>query len=153
MKQEYSYNPAELTQSKITFWFYVASIPIIAFFAYGLPLIRGEMITFSPYTTIYTAIIAVILFMTYRAYRVMHAIQMTACTVTDNTISGVSIPTPYRRAASFTLQRSEVLSVARKQVSVGVTRTFSAVVLNTKDAQYVLFAIEKANELIETLQN
>ena len=152
MDKTFSCNQHELAQAKITFWFYVVSIPIIVFLLFILPILRGIAYSFSVFQLFYVALILILLFLTYRSYRVMHAIQISRCTISDDTITGVSTPDPFKKTENFSIKRSDVLGVAKKQVNISMTRYFNAVVLNTHDKQYVLFAIDRADELIEELQ-
>ena len=153
MKQEFSSNPHELAQAKITFWFYAGSIPIIIFLLFVLPAIRKGAFTFSIFTIAYAVLILVLLYLTYRAYRVMHAIQTSRCTLTAETISGVSTPDPFHGSETFTIRREEILGIAKKQINISMTRFFNAIVLNTQNKQYVLFAIERPEELLKELQS
>lgn len=152
MIHQYAADQHELLQTKITFWFYFVSIPVIVFLLFVLPILRGRAFQFSIFTIAYIAIILVLLYLTYRAYRVMHAIASARCTLTEDTISGVSTPDPFKSSKTFSIGRDEVLGVAKKQINISMTRFFNAVVLNTKDRQYVLFGIENAEQLIQEIQ-
>ena len=151
MSNRYNCNPKELTQARVTFWCYVVSIPIIIFL-YLLPMIRGEAIVFSPISLIYPAIVLFLLYQGYRSMRVMLSVKSSYCEVTEDRVVGISTPSPFRKAIPFDLERSEILGIAKTNVSIGGIRSFEALALNTKDRQIILFAIERIADLKAELE-
>ena len=99
MEQKYTCNPNELTQSRITFWVYAVSIPIIIFL-FLPPFIRTGEFRFSIASIAYIAIIGFLCYQTYRTYCVMHATKNSYCEIKDGRISGVSTPSPSFRRES-----------------------------------------------------
>ena len=151
-EHHYGPDPRELSLTKTNFWFYVISFPIIIFLLFVLPILRGIEFQLSIFTIGYIALILVLLYLTYRSYRVMAALKRTSCTVTEETVSGVSTPNPNRGSESFSIRKDEILGIGKKQINFSMYRYFFAVVLNTKDKQYVLLGVERADELIREIR-
>ena len=151
-EHQYGPDPRELQLTKTTFWFYVASFPIIIFLLFVLPLLRGIEFQLSIFTLGYVALILILLYLTYRAFRVMKALSKTKCVVTEDAVSGISTPDPHKGATSFSIRKDEILGIGKKQINFSMSRYFFAVVLNTKDRQYVLLGVERADDLIREIQ-
>ena len=151
MEKTFHANPREVTQTKITFWFYVISIPVIAFLL-ALPYILGRAFQFSILTLAYVAIFAFLVYGAFRAWQVMRAVQASECTVTDTRVEGVSTPDPHRVGEGFSIERSEIKGVGRKQVNITMSKVIDAIAINTDTKQYVLLAMENEKELLELLQ-
>ena len=150
MEQTFSCSRDALRQSRITFWFYAASIPIIIFL-FLLPFIRAGSFALSPYSLIYIAIILYLIYSGYRSMRVLLSIKNSHCVVENDRIYGVSTPSPVKKAIPFDIRKSDILSVAKTNVSCGGMRSREALVLNTQDQRIVLFAIERMDELQKEL--
>lgn len=151
MEKKFTCNPNELTQARITFGVYAASVPIIIFL-YLLPMIRSGQFEFGIVSIAYIAIIGFLVFQTYRTYRVLAATKKSYCLIRDDRIVGVSTPNPFEKAKSFDIARSEVLGIGTTTVPVGGMRAYNALVLNTKNHKYTLFAIDRIDELKKELQ-
>lgn len=152
MEKTFQSNPNEVTQTKIAFRFYVISIPIVAFL-FLLPYILGSAIRFSPLHLAYVAVIVFVGYGAFRARQVMHAVRASECVVTDTSVEGVNTPDPHRSGERFSINRSEIKSVGRKQIPLSTARSLNAVVINTEHKQYVLLALENEDELIHLLRS
>ncbi len=150
MEKRYNCNPNELRQSRITFWFYVGSIPIIIFL-FLLPYMQQGKFVFGPFSFVYIVIILFLLYSGYRAFRVMKSTQNSHCIVTDTRVSGVSTPNPYKTAIPFDIEKTDILGIGKTTVSVGGMRAYNALVINTKDQKIVLLAIDSPDELKQDL--
>ena len=151
MEKTFHCNPNEVTQTKITFWFYVASIPVIVFL-FLLPNILGRAFQFSLLSLAYVAVLVFLGYGTYRAYVAMRAVKASYCTVTDTRVEGVSTPSAHCAGERFSIERSEIKGAGRNQIAVGMSRFLNAIVINTDTKQYVLLALENEKELLELLQ-
>jgi hypothetical protein len=151
MEKRFTSSKDARTQTGITFWFYVGSLPIIAFL-FILPFIRAGQFAFSPYSLIYILIFAFLLFSGYRAMRVMQAVKNSYCVIDGERVYGVSTPSPYRSAIPFDIQKKDILGIGKTTVSTGGMRTQEALVLNTETQTIVLFAIDRIKELKDELQ-
>ena len=152
MENRYNCNPNELTQSRITFWFYVGSIPIIAFL-FILPYLKAGTAAFTPFSLVYVGLILVLIYFAYRAFRVMQATRNSYCEIRGDRVSGVSTPNPQQKGEPFDIAKSEILGIGKTMVSVGGTRAYNALLINTQDRKYVLLAIDKIDELRQELQS
>ena len=150
MEKRFTCSKEALTQTRITFWFYVGSIPVIIFL-FLLPYIREGSFTFGPMSLIYIAIILFLLFGTYRSMLVMLATKNTLCVIDGDRVYGVSTPSPYKKAIPFDIQRSDIRGIGKTTVSTGGMRTQDALVLNTGREKIILFAIDRMQELQKEL--
>lgn len=137
-------------QSRITFWFYVGSIPIIIFL-FMLPYIRAGQFVFNPFSLVYLIIVAVLIFFAYRTMRVLLSTKNSYCVVEEDRVYGVSTPNPYQRAIPFDIRKDEILGIGKTSISVGGMRSHEALVLNTNKQKIILFAIERMDELKKEL--
>ncbi len=150
MEERYNCNKNELTQSRITFWFYAISLPIIIGLLTMIVLRNGGFqLNFA--TLGCTAIVLYLLFCTYRSFKVMSATTKSYCVVTSDRISGLSTPSPYREGIPFDIARSEILGIAKSTVPVGGMRTYNALILNTANQKILLLAIDRIDELKKEL--
>ncbi len=152
MEERYHSSNSELRQSRITFWFYVISLPIIIVLLTTL-ILRSGGFQFNFVTIACGAIVLYLLFCTYRSFRVMTATKGSFCVVTDDRISGISTPSPYKQGEAFDIARSEILGIAKTTVPVGGMRAYNALVLNTAHRKIVLLAIDRIDELKKELAN
>ena len=152
MEKRYSCSKDALTQTRVTFWFYVGSIPIIIFL-FMLPYIREGGFVFGPYSLVYVIIIAYLLFGAYRAMRVMISVKNSFCVIDGDRVYGVSTPSPYRKAIPFDIQKNEIRGIGKTMISIGGMRTKDALVVNTAHQKIVLLAIERMNDLQNELNN
>ena len=152
MEERYNSSKNEQTQSRITFWFYVISIPIIIGLL-TMMVLRSGGFQFNFATLACVAIVLYLLFCTYRSFRVMTATKNSHCIVTADRVSGISTPSPYKEGIRFDIARSEILGIAKSTVPVGGMRAYNALVLNTADQKIVLLAIDRIDELRKELQN
>ncbi len=146
MEKQFGCSRDALRSIRITFWVYVASIPIIVFL-FLLPYIRAGAFTVSPYSVIYIAIVIYLLFETYRTTRVMLSIKKSRCVITPDRVTGVSTPNPYKPSIPFDIARDEIRGIAKTTISVGGMRSQKALVLNTETQKIVLLAIDRIDEL------
>lgn len=150
MEKKYQCNKNELTQSRITFWFYAASIPIIiAIFVFRN--MENGVFRFNQFSLIYAAIVVVLGYFAYRAFRVMNATAKSCCVITDERVSGISTPSPFKSGIPFDIARSEILGIGKKDVPVGGMRVYNGLVINTKDQKIVLLAIDNIDEIKKEL--
>ena len=138
-------------QTRITFWFYAGSIPIIIFL-FLLPYFRQGSFSFGPYSLVYVAIIAFLIFGAYRALRVMLSVKKSFCVINGDRISGLSTPNPYQKAVPFDIRIDEILGIGKTTVSIGGMRTKDALILNTEKEKIVLLAIDRVEELKSELE-
>lgn len=150
MEKRFECDRTALRQSRITFWFYVVSIPIIIFL-FLLPFIRAGQFVFSPYSIVYIGIILYLIYAGYRSMLVMNSIKHSYCAVEGDRISGVSTPDPYKKAIPFELDRRDILGIGKTTVSAGGMRSYPALVINTADQKIVLLTIEHVDELKQEL--
>ena len=150
MEKRFNCSKEALTQTRITFWFYVGSIPIIIFL-FLLPYIRQGSFTFGPYSLVYVAIIAFLLFGAYRAMRVMLSVKNSFCVIDGERISGLSTPNPYQKAIPFDIRIGDIRGIGKTMIPVGGMRTKDALILNTDKEKIVLLAIDRVDELKKEL--
>ena len=151
MEKRFDCSKDALTQTRITFWFYVGSIPVIVFL-FLLPYIRQGSFTLGLYSLIYAAIIVYLLFGAYRAMRVMLSVKNSFCVIDGERISGVSTPNPYEKAIPFDIRIADILGIGKTTVSIGGMRTKDALILNTEKEKIVLLAIDRVEELKSELE-
>lgn len=135
-----------LKQTRITFWFYVGSIPIIILL-FAIPYIREGQFVFGPLSLVYFAVILFLLYGAYRAMRVMLSTKNTLCVIDGERVYGVSTPSPYQKGIPFDIRKSDILGIGKSMVSTGGTRVQPTLVLNTAREKIVLFAIDRMEEL------
>ena len=152
MEKKYQYNPKDLNGAKITFWVYAVCIPIIIFL-YLLPIIRTKQFVVSPFSLIYPILTLFLIYQAYKSLLVLRSVKKTYCVVNDDTVSGVSIPNPFKKETPFSIARTDILGVAKSNVSVGTMRPYDVLVINTQNNKYTLFAIDKLEELKKELQD
>ena len=151
MEKQYGCSKDALTQTRITFWFYAGSIPIIIFL-FLLPFIRQGSFQFSPYSLVYIVIIGYLLFGAYRSLRVMLSVKNSHCVISEDRVYGVSTPNPYKQSIPFDIQKGDILGIGKTTISVGGMRTQNALILNTEKEKIVLFAIDRMEELQNELE-
>lgn len=151
MKETYSCNKNELTQSRITFWFYAVSTPIIIVI-FIINNIKDGVFQINPFSLVYAAIVIGLAYCGYRAFRVMNATANSQCTVTDERVSGISTPTPYKKGIPFDIAREEILGIGKTTVTVGFMRAYNALAINTQKDKIILLAIDRMDELKAELQ-
>ena len=150
MEKRYNCSKSERTQSQITFWFYVISTPIIIVL-FLLRNLEGGVFRFSPFSLIYIAIVLLLCYCGYRAFRVMLSTKRSYCVITDDRVSGISTPSPFEKGIPFDIAKSEILGIGKTDVPVGGMRTYNALVLNTNNRKIVLFAIDNIEEIKKEL--
>ena len=150
MEKRFNCSKDALAQTKITFWFYIGSIPIIIFL-FMLPFIQAGRFTFSPYSLVYIVIIAFLMYFGYRSMLVMQAVKNSYCIVEGDRVYGVSTPNPYQKGVPFDIQKSEILGVGKTMISTGGMRSQNALQLNTQNQKIVLLAVEQMDELKDLL--
>lgn len=151
MEKRYNCSKSELTQSRITFWFYAVSIPIIIVLFVFRNIVDG-VFQFSPFSLIYVAIVLFLGYCGYRAYRVMLSTGKSYCVITDDRISGLSTPSPFKNGIPFDIAKSEIRGIGKTDVSVGGMRMYNALVINTNKQKLVLLAIDRIDEIKEELK-
>lgn len=150
MEKRFTCSKNALTQTRITFWFYAGSIPIIIFL-YLLPYIRSGYFGFGPYSLVYFGIIVFLTFGAYRAMRVMMSVKKSFCAIDGERVYGVSTPDPYKNAIPFEIRKSDILGIGESSVSVGGMRTKETLILNTETQKIVLLALDQTDELKDEL--
>ena len=152
MEKRFDCGRDALMQTRVTFWFYVGSIPIIIFL-FLLPYIRQGSFTLGPYSLVYLAIIAFLLFGAYRAMRVMLSVKNSFCVIDGERVYGVSTPNPYQKAIPFDIRKDDIRGIGKTTVSIGGMRTKDALVLNTDNEKIVLLALDRSDELKTELES
>ena len=152
MEKRYTCSKDALRQTRITFWVYAGSIPVIIIL-YLIPYLGGNGVVFSVFSLIYVAVLLYLLFGAYRSMRVMLSAKNSFCTIEGDRVSGVSTPDPYKASISFDISKSDIRGIGKTEISVGGMRTLPALVLNTDQKKIVLFAIDRADELRRDLEN
>ncbi len=152
MEKRFNYDPNALRLARITFWGYVVCILIIILI-FLFPFFRGEPFAIDTYTIIYSAIMLFLLYSGYKVMKVMNSIKRSYCVVTDDRISGISTPDPFKPAVPFDIARADIVGAEKTTASSGGLRSHPALVLNTADRKIVLLSLERTDELIDELNN
>ena len=74
------------------------------------------------------------------------------CVITDDRISGLSTPSPFKNGIPFDIAKSEIRGIGKTDVSVGGMRMYNALVINTNKQKLVLLAIDRIDEIKEELK-
>ena len=152
MEHVYHTDRHELNLTRITFWVYLISVPVMLFVV-AVPYIQGRPFQFTPFLLIFVGIAGFLLFQTVRILRIILAMKAVSCTVTDETVSGISIPDPKKPRETFSIRRDEILGIGKRNFSVSTMRPVRALMLNTKTHSYVLLNIERMDELKKELES
>ena len=151
MEKRFTCSKEVLSHTRVTFWVYAASTPIVIFL-YMLPYIRAGKFVFSPFSLIYVAVAAYLLFGTYRAFRALLSTKKTFCVIDGDRVYGVSTPNPYKKSIPFEILKSDIRGIGKTTVSVGGLRSQPALALNTDHDKVILFAIDRIDELRNELE-
>jgi hypothetical protein len=146
MEKRFSCSKDALRQTRITFWGYAISIPIIIFL-FLLPYIRAGAFVLTPFSIIYIGIILFLIYSAYRSLRAMISTKNTYCVIDGDRVYGVSIPNPMKAPVPFDINKNEIRGIGKTTVSCGGMRTQNALVINTDHQKFTVFAIERINEL------
>ena len=170
MEKQFTCSKEALKKARVTFWFYIACIPMIAVLVF-LPYTLNRTGRIEWFAIIYFLIAAFFAYRGYRAYRVLRAIRQTCCTVWDGIVSGVSTPEPYQKGIRFQIPKNEISEVLERYVPVErkgsiplgkslqqppispeTSYGFRSTVIRTHNDVYTLFAIELTDEMKEMLK-
>ncbi len=151
MEHTYRTDKHSLRLTRITFWIYLLSIPIILV-VFAIPYLQGKPFQLNPFLLIYLGIVVFLMYQSYRIFRVILAMKRVRCTVTEETVRGVSMPNPMKKSESFSIRRDEILGIGKKKYSLGTMRGLDILLLNTKDRTFSLFAVEQMDQLKDELQ-
>ena len=151
MNQTYLTDKHSLRLTRVTFWVYLLSVPIIVL-VFAIPYLQGKPFEINLFHLIYLGIVGYLAYQSYKVLRVVLAMKRTRCTVTEETVSGFSIPNPMKKGEEFSIARDEILGIGKKHYSIGTLRSLDMLLLNTKERSYALLSVERMDELKQELQ-
>ena len=151
MKQTYLTDKHSLRLTRITFWVYLLSVPIILL-VFAIPYLQGKPFEINLFHLIYLGIVGYLAYQAYKLLRVILAMKRTRCSVTEDTVSGYSIPNPMKKGEAFSIARDEILGIGKKHYSIGTLRSLDILLLNTKEHTYALLSVDKMDALKQELQ-
>lgn len=128
---------------RITFYSHLILIPVMVFLI-TRPFVTGDSTETRMGTTVLLGLITLYLgWQAFRSGRVLLALKKARLTINGDVLDGVSLDGINGSCTEFCIRISEVKSLAKTTVELSRTRTYPALVLNTANRRYTLFALEE----------